>query len=201
MFWRILKHLLETGTSTNLHIGGETKEEGTPPKNLNDNLYKIKKENPMSGSGIITLEEARDILRLPSKAKYKFGKVSLERREQIHPNLQTLADVSLYFFDTCIICGHRSKKDQLKAFRSGNSSVKVSKHNSKPSTAIDMGLWNSSLNNIDYDSLQAYYYSGSIIMLSKLLFGEDYIRCGGDWDDDNLVNDHKLKDPYHFEIK
>lgn len=72
----------------------------------------------------------------------KYGALSLSRRAECHPDLQTLLDevFATAPFDITILCGHRGQADQEAAFAAGASKVHWpnSKHNSLPSRAFDL---------------------------------------------------------------
>ena len=71
---------------------------------------------------------------------YKFGKKSLERLEQCHPDLQRIAHELIKEMDVSVLCGHRGEKEQNAAFVAGNSKLTWprSKHNKLPSFAVDL---------------------------------------------------------------
>lgn len=71
---------------------------------------------------------------------FKFSKVSLDRLLTVHEKLHRLAHIVIKVFDISIICGHRPKEEQDKAFAEGRSKVQwpKGKHNSFPSRAIDV---------------------------------------------------------------
>ncbi len=70
---------------------------------------------------------------------YKFSKRSLNNLAQCHPDLQLIAHEAIKEIDFVVICGHRNKEDQNKAFDGGFSKVRWpnSKHNKTPSLAFD----------------------------------------------------------------
>ena len=70
---------------------------------------------------------------------YKYGQTSLERLSTVHVDLRKIFEVAIQYTDISILCGHRSEKEQDTAFRSGVTKVMWpnSKHNSKPSMAVD----------------------------------------------------------------
>lgn len=70
----------------------------------------------------------------------KFGKRSRKELATAHPDLQRLFNEVVKMFDCAVICGHRGKADQEKAFAGGFSKVQwpKSKHNKVPSLAVDV---------------------------------------------------------------
>lgn len=71
---------------------------------------------------------------------YPFGKRSLAVRDELHPDLQKVVDEASKEINCSLICGYRGKEDQDKAYSEGKSKLKYpnSRHNSKPSEAVDM---------------------------------------------------------------
>ena len=90
-----------------------------------------------------------------------FGTKSRERLDTCHPDLQTLFNAVIEEVDCSVICGHRNKADQDKAFASGNSKAEYpkGKHNSNPSTAVDVYPYP-----VDFDDLPRFYYFGGWVL-------------------------------------
>ncbi len=65
-----------------------------------------------------------------------------EKMKDCHPDLVRLVEELGKLRDIVVICGYRSDADQAIAYQNGNSKAKPgqSKHNSKPSRAIDVGV-------------------------------------------------------------
>jgi len=70
----------------------------------------------------------------------KFGKKSKKELATAHPDLQRLFNEVIKMFDCGVICGHRGRADQEKAFAAGFSKVQwpKSKHNQVPARAVDV---------------------------------------------------------------
>ena len=68
-----------------------------------------------------------------------FSQSSLKYLAECHPSLQKVAHEAIKTFDFKVICGHRGKAEQDKAYATGKSKVKFpgSKHNQKPAHAFD----------------------------------------------------------------
>ena len=87
-----------------------------------------------------------------------------------------------------VICGHRGKAEQEKAYKSGTSKARwgQSKHNSKPSLAVDVVPLP-----LNWDDIKSFERLGNIIMEKakelniKVKWGRDFTR---------------LKDYPHFEL-
>lgn len=126
----------------------------------------------------------------------KFSKISEERLNTCHPLLQTLMREVIKNYDCTILCGHRNKEDQDKAFEGGFSKVKFpnSRHNQMPSLACDALPFP-----IEWsDSRKHYHFAGYVQATADRLGIK--IRWGGDFNQDgNLKNDRFLDIP-HFEL-
>jgi peptidoglycan LD-endopeptidase CwlK len=79
-----------------------------------------------------------------------FGKSSLQRLNECHPNLQIILNEAIKELDFTILCGHRGEDEQNQAFAEKKSQVKFpnSKHNSMPSMAADIALYPINWNDI-----------------------------------------------------
>ena len=114
----------------------------------------------------------------------KFGRKSREHLETCHPDLQTLFNAVIEEVDCSVICGYRNKADQDKAIASGNSKAVYpeGKHNSNPSTAVDVYPYP-----IDFDDLPRFYWFGGWVLAKAEILrnvGEMLykVRWGGNWD-------------------
>ena len=130
----------------------------------------------------------------------KFSQSSQDKLSLAHPLLQKLFNEVIKTFDCTIVCSHRDREDQDKAFLSGNSKVKFpnSKHNSEPSFAVDVMPypidWLSSSKNIEKLTL----FAGFVLGTAKQLGIE--IRWGHDWDRDYQPDERGLVDRPHYEL-
>lgn len=124
----------------------------------------------------------------------KYGKTSSERLATAHPDLQKVFNEVVKHFDNTIICGHRSKEEQLKAYNSGNSKVRFGKHNSYPSMAVDAAPYP-----IDWNDLERFTRFGFFVMGVAAGMGIK-LRWGRDWDGDFDLNDQTFNDYPHFEL-
>jgi peptidoglycan L-alanyl-D-glutamate endopeptidase CwlK len=136
-----------------------------------------------------------------------FSKYSLEKIRQCHPDLILVLDEAIKIYDFFIAEAWRGEEEQNKAYASGKSKKKYpySKHNSLPSTAVD--IYPYPFNFSDNSTLnisRCYYLAGIIYGISESLFREGLIshkvRWGGDWDSDNIYTDEKFRDMGHFEL-
>lgn len=126
-----------------------------------------------------------------------FSPASKRRLEQCHPQIQKVFNEVIKYVDCSITCGHRNKDEQDEAFRTGNSKLSWpnSKHNSLPSTAIDVVPYPVDWN----DHRRFYYFAGFVLGIAKSI-GVD-LRYGGDWDNDFDIKDQNFFDLPHFELK
>ena len=113
----------------------------------------------------------------------KFGSKSRSHLETCHPDLQTLFNAVIEVVDCSVTCGYRNKEDQDKAVASGNSKAVFpeGKHNSNPSTAVDVYPYP-----IDFDDLPRFYwFAGGVLATAEILrnVGEitHKIKWGGNW--------------------
>ena len=96
-----------------------------------------------------------------------FGTKSRERLDTCHPDLITLFEAVIEEVDCSVICGYRNKADQDKAVASGNSKAVYpeGKHNSDPSTAVDVYPYP-----IDFDDLPRFYwFAGWVLAKAEIL--------------------------------
>lgn len=70
----------------------------------------------------------------------KFSATSTKRLKTCDDRLQLIMSELIKELDVMIICGHRNKEDQNKAFAMGKSKLKWphGKHNKLPSLAVDV---------------------------------------------------------------
>ena len=130
----------------------------------------------------------------------KFGRKSREHLETCHPDLQILFNTVIEEIDCSVTCGYRNKEDQDKAVASGNSKAVFpeGKHNSNPSTAVDVYPYP-----IDFDDMPRFYYFGGWVMAkAKILrnVGEitHKIKWGGNW---KGLNNGKIDFSYNMLAK
>lgn len=127
---------------------------------------------------------------------YKFGKNSMKHYNTLHPKLQEVLDIAIQYVDFSIVDGHRSKEIQDHYYESGKSKVKFpdSKHNAKPSLAVDLvpypEMWS------DLDKLQSLAYFIKGIGAAK---GYN-LRLGCDWNNNFKTQDENFLDYPHIEI-
>ena len=127
-----------------------------------------------------------------------------ERLNSCDERLQKVVKKVIETWNIAVIYGYRNKAEQDKAFASGKSKLKfpASKHNTFPSSAIDM-LPVEVVNNretIDWkDRERMHYFAGFVIATAEAMGVA--LRWGGDWDGDTEVKDNGFDDLAHFELK
>lgn len=132
-----------------------------------------------------------------------FSATSRERLKTCHQDLQILFAHVIQLYDCTIVCGHRDKEAQDKAFAEKKSTKKYpnSKHNKIPSLAVDAAPYE---NGIDWSSRQMAFFAGVVKGVAMKLYQNGVIshqiRLGIDWDGDNDVDDEAFIDAPHFEL-
>lgn len=127
-----------------------------------------------------------------------FGKSSLDRLSQAHPDLQRLCHAAIEIIDFAVVCSYRGQAEQEKAVADGASTkhFPTSKHNRLPSLAVDLCPYRGGM---QWRDNEAFYYMAGII--KGLAASMDIaIRWGGDWDSDGDLHDQQLYDLPHIEV-
>ncbi|UZJ39165.1 M15 family metallopeptidase [Prosthecochloris sp. SCSIO W1102] len=105
-------------------------------------------------------------------------------------------------FDCVVLCGHRNRVEQERAFSEGTSKVRwpKSKHNKYPSRAVDVAPYDMSpVGPVNWqDRERMTFFAGFVLATAKQL-GIN-IRWGGDWDRDTQVRDNRFDDLVHYEL-
>ena len=118
----------------------------------------------------------------------KLSTLSQAKLNTCHSDLITLINEVAKTEKCAVICGYRGKAEQEKAYNSGTSKARwrQSKHNSKPSLAVDVVPLP-----LDWDNIESFERLGNIIMEKakelniKIKWGRDFTN---------------LKDYPHFEL-
>lgn len=128
----------------------------------------------------------------------EFSSKSLEKLETCDKRLQTVFKEVIKIYDITILEGHRGKELQDMYFSQGKSKVKYpnSKHNRKPSLAIDVAPWPVKWQEKYRD--RWYFLAGIVFTISRTLGIS--LRWGGDWDRDLDFYDQTFLDWPHFEL-
>ena len=130
---------------------------------------------------------------------YRIGTLSQQRLDTCHPDLQevVVAVMQMQVMDFAVLCGHRTQEEQLELFAAGLSKVKNSKHNEKPSRAIDIAPYK--VRTVTEKDKARYYMLAGLVVAAARDRGIK-IRCGADWDGDGKFNDQTFDDLAHFEL-
>jgi len=126
----------------------------------------------------------------------KFSRQSQDALLTCDHDLQEVFNHVLQIHDCTILEGFRGQEKQDEYYRTGKSKVKYpdSKHNQKPSEAVDAGPYP-----IDWNDTKRFYYFAGIVKGVAASLGIE-VRWGGDWDSDNDLNDQTFMDLVHFEL-
>ena len=129
----------------------------------------------------------------------KFGRTSTRRLDTCDIRLQRIFTVVVKHFDCSVLCGHRNKADQNKAFDEGRSKLRYpdGKHNTYPSKAVDVAPYYSG-EGIPWDDKERFILFAGFVLGVATQMGIN-IRWGGDWKSDKKMN-NKFFDGPHFEI-
>lgn len=137
----------------------------------------------------------------------RFGSTSTKNLKTADQKLQNLFKEVVKTYDCKVICGHRTKAKQNKAFNSGKSKVQWpnSKHNSYPSLAVDVAPYpvkwpapGQSLKEFTKNTGRFYQFVGYVRRTAEQMGIK--IRCGADWDGDFEIKDQNFDDLPHFEL-
>lgn len=133
-----------------------------------------------------------------------FGPTSMKRLDEAHPDLQRLCFRVIEFYDFSVLEAYRTTGRQQELFRIGQSKIdgltQKSKHNYKPSKAVDLMPWPQVVNGIDIwqDKFRWNLFGGLVLGTARSMgIG---IRWGGDWDGDFSNADQSFHDLPHFEL-
>ncbi len=131
---------------------------------------------------------------------YSFSDRSLNQLKSCHEDLIDLCTYCIDHINFIVIEGHRGKEKQNKMFESGKSELKYpeSKHNNKPSLAVDLVPYPVSWEKTERMVFQKGFFWG---VAEKM--GID-IRIGVDWDQDGVLvpndDDESFCDYPHIEL-
>lgn len=126
----------------------------------------------------------------------KYSVSSLRKLSTCHEDIKKIFKEVVKHYDCTILCGHRNKEDQEKAYKDGNSKVRFphGRHNKQPSNAVDVAPYP-----IDWDDRDRFHlFAGFVLGISSQLGIK--VRWGGDWDMDKDLKDNEFDDLVHFEL-
>lgn len=132
----------------------------------------------------------------------RFSHSSFSKLSTCHPDLQALFFEVVKHFDCTVLEGYRNQENQNKAFEAGNSQLSWpnSKHNHQPAMAVDVAPYP-----IDWkNDKRMYWFAGFVLGIAQKLKDEGKmthsIRYGGDWNQDDNIDNERFRDLVHFEI-
>nr|BDD44673.1 peptidase [Legionellales bacterium] len=131
----------------------------------------------------------------------KFSRRSLDKLETCDKRLQDICNRVIKELDISIISGMRGAVEQDTLYEQGFSKVRFpgSKHNSDPSQAVDVMLWNKEKPHIRWnDREQMALVAGYMMMTASTM--DIKLRWGGDWDGDKISKNENFFDGGHFQI-
>ena len=122
----------------------------------------------------------------------QFSNISKERLQTFHKDLRTLFGHIIQDYDCTIVCGHRGKEDQDKAYYANPAKSKLkwpnSKHNKYPSLAVDAAPFEKT--GIDWSFTQMAYFAGYVMGVADRLYRigviSHRIRAGIDWNGNKI---------------
>ena len=129
--------------------------------------------------------------------------ISKERLDTCDTHLQRIVNAVAQEMNIQVICGHRSKEDQDKAWEEKKSKVRYphSKHNSIPSQAVDLAPLKivDGHRVIDWNDKQGFQDLANLMFKYADKFGI-HIRWGGDFNMDGTKTTNDSWDMPHWEL-
>jgi len=119
----------------------------------------------------------------------KFSEASQSKLATCDRRIHHILYAAIGFTDFSVLCGHRGKESQNKAYANNKSRRQWpdSLHNVQPSLAVDIAPYP-----IDWNDIRRFYYLAGVILTVAKLFDVP-LEWAGHW-----------KDPWdfgHFELK
>jgi len=132
-------------------------------------------------------------------AERRWSRQSRRIRSTLDSRLQVLVDEILVRSDISLTYGYRDRESQNTLFENNRSKVKYpnSKHNSKPSKAVDLQPY--PYPKKDLELWAALGYIAGLAMMISEKHGW-ILRWGGDWNRNGSVTDNNFDDLFHLEI-
>ncbi len=130
-----------------------------------------------------------------------WGTKSLKVYATLDPRLQHLCDDILQgYADISLLYGYRGKFEQNQLYRKGASKLRYpdSKHNSKPSLAVDIAPYPYPIE--ETVLFGALGFLGGVATVLAVRAGVPLV-WGGDWNQNGSMVDNKFNDLYHLEIR
>lgn len=142
--------------------------------------------------------------KMKTKGEIQMGIFSLQSMQELSScdiRLQKIMLEVVEIIDIKILCGHRGKEAQEKAFNEKKSKLHYpeSKHNTLPAKAVDIAPYFAVKPNIDWNDLCAFALVAGVVKAVAYRHGVK-IRWGADWNQNNRTKDENFMDFPHFEI-
>lgn len=130
-----------------------------------------------------------------------FSELSKRRLAECDPRIQSVFNEVIKHFDCTVLCGRRLKTEQDAAVASGNSKTPwpMSKHNPKPSKAVDAAPFDRPSRPVDWDDRERLTFFAGFVLAVARIQGVP-LRWGGDWNKDTRLADNSFDDLVHFEL-
>ena len=124
-----------------------------------------------------------------------FSKTSEKRLQTCHPDIAAVCRELIKQYDFSVLCGHRTKAEQNKAFERGNSRLiyPQSAHNKTPSHAVDIVPYPIDWGNLMRLREMWHRFDALASLMRERGEIESEFEWGGEW--------NSLKDYPHIEIK
>ncbi len=134
----------------------------------------------------------------------KFSLKSKNNLATCHEDLQKIFNEVIKNYDCSILQGWRSNEEQEELFRENKTKLRSgqSKHNKRPSLAVDVAPYPIDWKKINKRDIKEYYkfyhFAGYVKGIADNMKIE--IRWGGDWNNNNSFDDQTFDDLPHFEL-
>ena len=135
-----------------------------------------------------------------------FSQRSLQRLETCDERLQKLFKEVVKYYDCSIIEGYRSPERQKELVAQGLSKTLNSRHNRKPSLAVDVIPY--PFKSSDWHNMKRFYHFQGFVLSTLIQMQRDgrldasfELRCGLDWDSDLDLDDQSFFDGPHYELR
>lgn len=125
----------------------------------------------------------------------QFSKISEKRLQTCHPDIVAVCRELIKQYDFAVLCGHRTKAEQNKAFERGNSRLiyPQSAHNKTPSHAVDIAPYPIDWGNLMRFREMWHRFDALANLMRERGEIESEFEWGGEW--------NSFKDYPHVEIK
>jgi len=134
----------------------------------------------------------------------RFSESSKANLDTCHRALQLTCEAVIPHYDFTVTEGFRDKERQTRMVEEGKSQVEWpnSKHNSRPSHAVDVAPFPVKWEAHGRFRVLAGYMMQAFAMLQAqgVISADKDLRWGGDWDSDQSFDDQSFHDLPHFEV-